>query len=130
MKKTTFIITLFSMCICISCTKKQRDEERGYGRLCWVIEKGDYFTTGRQMVNNFCDMTEEEFLNCDTCGYPGRVRNFVSACDYRDQGVNGPKSFYWEVKFPNATTYTGAYYATEKEASCYLGANGALYRKK
>jgi hypothetical protein len=128
MKKAVLIIILFNISFCTSCKKTKEEVDRESH--CWAIETGDFLTTSRQLVNNFCDMTEEEFLNCDTCGYNGRVRNFVSACDYRDQGVNGPESFYWEVKFPNATTYTGAYYATEKEASCYLGVNGNLYRKK
>jgi hypothetical protein len=129
MRKTTLIITLFVICFSTSC-KKDKVKDECAGEVCWKIFVGDYLNTGRRNNGGFCNMTEEEFLNCTTCGYNGRVRDFVSSCDYSDAGICGPKTFYWEVKLVGATTYTGAYLATEKEASCYLGANGTLYRKK
>ena len=127
MKKTAFIFSFFIACFCTSC-KKDGEE---IPEQCWLSFTGDMLNNTRSNVNGaHCNMTEEEFLNCTDCGYNGKVRDFVSACDYRDIGVRGPKTFYWEVKFAGTANYTGDYYATEKEAECFLGKNGNVYRKK
>jgi hypothetical protein len=129
MKKTTLIITLFVIYFTTSC-KKDKDKDEEKPEQVWGIYTGNFLTTGRRLLDQFSNLTEEQFLNCTNCGYNGKVRDFVSDCDYKETGLGGPKNFFWEVKPVGAASYSGAYNATEKEASCYLGVNGNLYRKK
>jgi hypothetical protein len=124
MKKIALIITLLYACLSIGCKK---ENFKIVSDDCWDIFEGDVYNRPIQYTVQHCNLTEEEFLNCTTCGYNGKVRDNISNCNYE---ISGVRRYYWEVKTPATTTYTGNYELTEKQANCFLGANGNLYRKK
>jgi hypothetical protein len=131
MTKTALFITLFIVCIstsCNSCKENVNPEKQ-----CWGIYEGEVFnitTSYYHLAGHYCDLTEKEFLNCDTCGSyngrSGRIRDIVG-CKYASESE---AIFYWEVKVPSATTYAGNYFMTQREANCVLSINGNMIRKK
>jgi hypothetical protein len=123
MKKVALIITIFITCLSTGCEKEDPKEAP---KDCWSWYAGDVFGL-RYPVDQRCNVTEEEFLNSPYPGGSGTMRTNVG-CNY--QGALEPV-FCWEVKFANATTYTGNYCnLTEREANCLLTVNGNLIRKK
>ncbi len=118
---------LFTICLVsiffFSCKKENASTDK----TCWQII--DF--AGNDVGGTICDKTEEELLNCTTCGSingsgTNPLRNYIECKYYR---VDAPK-YNWERKCPGDANYSGNYYHNEKYANCWLATNGCVIRKK
>jgi hypothetical protein len=110
------------MCMTLFSCKKESTSDK----TCWQIL--DF--SGNEL-NIICDKTEDELLNCTTCGNingsgTNPLKNYIECKYFRTDA----QKYYWERKCPGDANYSGNYLADEKRANCWLATNGCVIRKK